>query len=860
MLSTAIESVNMPLSASTKPGDQLGPYEILAPIGEGGMGAVWKARDTRLDRIVAIKVASVGFSERFEREARSVAAFNHPNICQLYDVGPNYLVMELVDGEPLKGPLAVDKAVEYAKQILDALDAAHKKGIIHRDLKPANIMVSKQGIKLLDFGLAKHAGPLKETDATMVAGITGQDTIVGTLQYMSPEQLQNQPADARCDLFAFGCVLYEMISGKRAFSGDSSASLIGAILHREPEPLDIDPPLDRVIKRCLAKDPDERFQTARDLKYNLALAMEPSIAASRQAATSSSKLPWIAAAALATALVVSLYFRPAAVEQATTAFHIESPENEHFHHAAISPNGKNLVIEVDPSDGTDRTYFALRPMDSPLLKRLPQTEGARNPFWSPDSRFVGFSQKNKLKKIDIASGTITLIGEFPGTGSTSRGAWNPDGAIVSAQGAAVYRIMASGGPFAKLPTQSGETRRHPFWLPDGKRYVYFVNGRGLLLGSVDSDKSELVVEAESGGRFVPSKPGSSHGHLLYIRDNALMARPFNASKVQSTGEPIQIANPVYNAMGNSAMAFSVSENGVLAYRGSSIETGLRQYTMGGEVTDLAANCRCQEVAVSPDGKQLALTVGEGNRDVWLRDIQRGVQTRFTFEVGTVGAPVWSPDSNRLAFSAKRGDKEGIFQKRANGASGEEILLASNQSARANDWSPDGRFMVYSTVDAETGSDLWLLPLSGDAKPIPYLQTKFNENHAQISPDGRFLAYESNESGSTEVYVRTFPDPAGGKWKISTQYGGRPRWSKSGREIYFMGISRQLNIAEVKTGTALEVVKTRMPFILPASTYTVGRNLNFSYAVLDGKSVVGITEVGDGTWPVTVVLNWLAPVK
>ena len=850
----------MPLSGSTKPGDHLGPYEILAPIGEGGMGAVWKARDTRLDRTVAIKVANVGFSERFEREARSVAAFNHPNICQLYDVGPNYLVMELVDGEPLKGPLQADKAVEYAKQILDALDAAHKKGIIHRDLKPANIMVSKQGIKLLDFGLAKQAGPLTETDATIAAGITGQNQIVGTLQYMSPEQLQNQPADARCDLFAFGCVLYEMLSGKRAFAGDSAASLIGAILHREPEPLDIAPPLDRVIKRCLAKDPDDRFQTARDLKYNLALAMELSPAATGQAAKRRSRMPWIATAALAAVLAGLLYFRAPDVEKVAAAFQIEAPESEHFHYAAISPNGKNFVIEVDPSDGTDRTYLVLRPMDSPLLRPLLQTEGAKNPFWSPDSRFVAFSQKNKLKKIDIASGTITLIGEFPGTGSTSRGAWNPDGVIIISQVAVTYRIMASGGPFAKLPTESGEIRRFLSWLIDGKRYVYFVIGRGLLLGSVDSEKSELIVEAESGGRFVPSKPGSSHGHLLYIRNNALMARPFNASKVQSTGEPIQIANPVYNATGNSSMAFSVSENGVLAYRGGSIETGLRQYTMGGEVTDLAANCRCQEVAVSPDGKQLALTVGEGNRDVWLRDIQRGVQTRFTFEVGTVGAPVWSPDSNRLAFSAKRGDKEGIFQKRANGASGEEILLASNQSARANDWSPDGRFMVYSTVDAETGSDLWLLPLSGDAKPIPYLQTKFNENHAQISPDGRFLAYESNESGSTEVYVRTFPDPAGGKWKISTQYGGRPRWSKSGREIYFMGISRQLNIAEVKTGTALEVVKTRMPFILPASTYTVGRNLNFSYAVLDGKSVVGITEVGDGTWPVTVVLNWLAPVK
>ncbi len=849
----------MPLSASTKPGDHLGPYEIIAPIGEGGMGAVWKARDTRLDRTVAVKVASVGFSERFEREARSVAAFNHPNICQLYDVGPNYLVMELVDGEPLKGPLPVEKAVEYAKQILDALDAAHKKGIIHRDLKPANIMVSKQGIKLLDFGLAKQAGPLTQTDATVIAGITGQNQIVGTLQYMSPEQLQNQPADARSDLFAFGCVLYEMLSGKRAFSGDSAASLIGAILHREPEPLDIAPPLDRVIKRCLAKDPDDRFQTARDLKYNLALAMEPNPVATGHSKRSS-RMPWIATAALATVLAGLLYFRPPAVEPFAAAFQIEAPESEHFHHAAISPNGKNFVIEVDPTDGTDRTYLVLRPMDSPLLRPLPQTEGARSPIWSPDSRFVAFTQKNKLKKIDIASGTITLIGEFPGTGSPWRGAWNPDGAIIISQMAAVYQIMASGGPFAKLPTQSGETRRNPFWLPDGKRYVYFVIGRGLLLGSVDSEKSELIVEAESGGRFVPSKPGSSHGHLLYIRSNALMARPFNASKVQSTGEPIQIANPIVNATGSSSMVFSVSENGVLAYRGGSIEAGLRRYTLGGEVKDLAANCRCLEVAASPDGKQLALTVGEGNRDVWLRDIQRGVQTRFTFETGTDGAPVWSPDSTWLAFSAKRGDKEGIFKKRANGTSGEEMLLASTQRARANDWSPDGRFLVYSTVDRENGSDLWLLPLHGDAKPIPYLQTRFNENHAQISPDGRFLAYESNESGAAEVYVRTFPDPAGGKWRISTQYGGRPRWSKSGREIYFTGLSRQLNIVEVKTAPTLEVIKTRMPFLLPTLSYTVGQNMNFSYSVLDGTSVVGITEVGDGRWPVTVVLNWLSAVK
>jgi predicted Ser/Thr protein kinase len=487
------------------PGTSLGPYEIVALIGAGGMGEVYKARDPRLDRTVAIKIASEGFTERFEREARAVAAFNHPHICQLYDIGPNYLVMELVDGEPVKGPMPVEKAIACANQILDALAAAHRKGIIHRDLKPANILLTKQGIKLLDFGLAKREGPIQKIgDETVTAALTGKNQIVGTLQYMAPEQLQNQDADARSDLFAFGCVLYEMLSGKRAFAGESAASVIGAILHREPEPLALAPPVDRVIRRCLAKDPDDRFQSARDLQYNLALAMEANPRAA-PAVARHSRLPWIAAALLGLTAVAASWalWRSVPEPAASIRMSDELPAGYELVNPAfgsrmfaVSPDGGRLAVSLRGPD--HRTQIQTRLLRESNWKPLEGSEGGMFPFFSPDGAWIGFVGDNKLKKLPIAGGTPTEIG--PQTNNGFRGAsWAGDGTIFySVVSEGLRRIPASGGPFQHPGKGSDPVRGYwPQVLPGGKSVLltepaFNIDGANIFVLTLDTGELKTV--------------------------------------------------------------------------------------------------------------------------------------------------------------------------------------------------------------------------------------------------------------------------------------------------------------------------------------------------------------------------------
>jgi eukaryotic-like serine/threonine-protein kinase len=514
----------MPLS----PGDKLGPYEIVAPIGKGGMGEVFRARDPRLKRDVAIKVSAAQFSERFEREAQAIAALNHPNICQLYDVGPNYLVMEFVEGAPLKGPLSLERSVEYAGQILDALDAAHKKGITHRDLKPANILVTRQGIKLLDFGLAKQAGPVRETDSTVTQRLTGQGQILGTLQYMSPEQLQGREVDARSDLFSFGCVLYEMLTGKRAFEGASSASVIAAILEREPAPLNLSPPLERVIKKSLAKDPEERFQTARDLKtaLNWAVESQPEGVVVRPG----NRWLWVAVAAVlvlgAGAFFVARSSRSPAATGDVVSFAIYPPEKTTFSAAlnttvvvpqfALSPDGRTIVFVAEAAGA--RPMLWVRSMEQVSARTLAGTEDAVHPFWSPDNRWIGFFSEGKLKKIPAGGGAAQVIAQ---TASDFRGgAWGPDDTILFASGTGpLYRVTSAGGPNTPATFVAQNSYRFPQFLPDGRHFLHLAlssEKSGVYAASLDDKNTKLLVRTNTNGVYAPP------GYLLLVDGDTLL--------------------------------------------------------------------------------------------------------------------------------------------------------------------------------------------------------------------------------------------------------------------------------------------------------------------------------------------------
>jgi serine/threonine protein kinase len=558
-------------------GDRLGPYEIVSSIGKGGMGEVWKARDTRLDRIVAIKTSAAAFSERFEREARAVAALNHPNICTLHDVGPNYLVMEYVEGTPLKGPLSSEESMEYGGQILEALDVAHRKGIIHRDLKPANVLVTKQGIKLLDFGLAKQAKVLREGDATVTQALTQEGQIVGTLQYMSPEQVQGKDTDARSDLFAFGCVLYEMLTGKRAFEGENAASVIAAILEREPAPTSARPPLERVVRRALAKDPDQRFQTARDLKAALMWATEQP--ASSTAVKPSRRWPWVAAAALAIGALVGWsvghFQRPSAHESALR-LPLSPPEGGRFLFGtnggglAISPDGRTTAY-VASSNGS--TGLWLRPFDVTAARLVEGTAGAAFPFWSPDDRSVAFFAAGKLQRVEVSGGIpVTICEVAVGRG----GAWGSDGSIVfGTLGSGLFQVAASGGAATPLTTPDigrGEvSHRWPQMLPTG-RFLYWVESyvpenTGVYAASLAKPGARAHVLATPTNALYATA-GDGKSYLLWLYRGVLAAREFNPATLQFAGEPRTVADSVAGIGSSGQMNVAVSAGGLLLYSGS----------------------------------------------------------------------------------------------------------------------------------------------------------------------------------------------------------------------------------------------------------------------------------------------------
>ena len=893
-------------------GTRLGPYEILAPLGAGGMGEVYRARDTRLDRTVAIKVllsdvsASPEARQRFEREAKTISQLSHPHICALYDVGSyegiEYLVMEYLEGETLsdrlaRGPLPLEQTLRHGIEIADALDKAHRQGIVHRDLKPGNVMLTKSGVKLLDFGLAKlrqgESQPLASrlsALATQGTPLTAEGTILGTLQYMAPEQLEGREADARTDIFAFGAVLYEMATGRRAFAGKSQASLIAAILEHEPEPISgvqpmTPPALDRVVKTCLAKDPEERWQTAHDIGVQLRWILEarsqtdvaapPGAAAARW--KNRERAAWIVSGLLLLALVGSLaaLFRIGRREPATapaTRFAILPPGKSTFtapgesasSQPALSPDGRSLAFVAYAGGGQHLIW--VRPLDSLAAQPLAGTEDSSYPFWSPDGKSLGFFAHGKLKRIAVSGGPPqTLCDASAGRGA----AWSRDGVIIftPTQAEALYRIPAGGGAVTPVTTldssREESSHRWPSFLPDGRRFLYWTRSRraannGIRVGSLDSKDVTSLLPADGMAAYV--RPG----HLLFVRQGALLAQPFDPRSLKLEGESLRVAEPLGYGNPPGYATFSVADSGVLAYvPGVSPNRELVWFDRSGkELGSVGEPWIYISPALSPDEKRVAVGVRDpraASADIWLVDLARGIRSRFTFDPANETTARWSPDGSRVVFSSNRAGFTDFYEKSSSGAGEEKPVFRSDQDKFLTDWSQDGRFLAYHTPSPKTGWDVWVLPLSGDRKPIPFVQTEFSEAQGQFSPDGKWLAYASDESGIFEVYVRPFPAP-GGKWQVSTSGGTQPQWRRDGKELFYLSEEGKLAAVEVKSGSTFDASAPRPLFQarFPTASAPFGR----TYTVTaDGQRFL-VTRLmeEDRAIPITVVLNWTADLK
>ena len=899
------------------PGRRLGPYEILSSIGAGGMGEVYRARDTRLDRVVAIKVLPTHLAdrselrERFEREARTIASLNHPHICTLFDIGQqdgiDYLVMEYLEGETLahrlqKGALPLEQVLHYAIEISDALDKAHRKGVTHRDLKPGNIMLTKSGSKLLDFGLAKlkqEAAPANVQLSELPTAsdpLTAKGSIVGTLQYMAPEQLEGKEVDARTDIFAFGAVVYEMATGKRAFEGKSQASLIAAILEREPPAMSslqpmTPPALDRVVKRCLAKDRDDRWQTTRDLEVELKWAAEAGshVGLAPTAATKGFRtFGWrtlilsVGALLLVAAFTgISVWNLKPSLTQPVSRLVVTLPPGQQLAGldngpaVAISPDGTHLAY-VARQGGTQQLY--LRSMDSLEGKAIPGTEGAVDPFFSPDGQWIGFFAGAKLKKISVNGGAALTLGDAAYSGGAS---WGSQGMIAFTPSAisALQQLPETGGTPQPLTHLDGAQRSHrwPDLLPGGKAVLFaagptavtFTNAQ-VAVQSLNTGERRNLIQAGMYPRY------ASSGHLVYAQGGSLMGVPFDSQRLEVTGTAIPVVEGVLQSPVTGAAQYTISATGSLAYVPGGVQAmqlSLVWVSRNGEEQRLAAPGHAYfQPRISPDGRRVAVGITESESQVWLYDLSRDTLTRFTFEGNYNPVPVWTPDGKRITFESNKEGVPNLFWQLADGSGGLERLNTSENIQIPCSWSPDGKLLAFMGVNSTTGLDIWVLrmgdtaPGSGQVpsatsgqvrKAQPFLQTPFNEGAADFSPDGRWLAYISDESGRYEVYVQPYPGP-GGKWQISTEGGTEPAWNRNGRELFYRSGDKMMAV-EVTTQPAFAAGKPRMLF---EGRYQPSPVQSTNYDVSpDGQRFLMLkpTEQAAPT-QINVVLNWFEELK
>jgi serine/threonine protein kinase len=887
-------------------GSRLGPYEILSAIGAGGMGEVYRARDTRLDRTVALKVLPPHLAgrselrERFEREARTIAGLNHPHICVLHDIGQqegiNFLVMEYLEGETLaqrllRGALPLEQVLQYAVEIADALDKAHRNGVTHRDLKPGNIMITRMGIKLLDFGLAKwkHVSasansPLSElstADATADVPLTAHGTILGTLQYMAPEQLEGNDVDARADIFAFGAVVYEMATGKKAFQGKSSASVISAIMSSDPPPISklqpmTPPALDRTVKRCLAKNADDRWQSAADLADQLKWISGTNsltvVAAPPPAPIQKTwrwSIGWMAAILIASAAVGIgvLYLKPTSPSaRQVSRFTITLPVGDQLAELqnlviAVSPDGSRLVY-VASHDGVPQLY--LRSMDSLQASPLPGTENATAPFFSPDGQWIGFFADGNLKKISAAGGaTVTLTASRGGFLSA---AWGPDGTILVnglPLGLGITQIPDSGGSPKEVTTvnsKKGEiAHRLPMFLPGGKALLFLAT-----TGTPNSSNMQIeAAQIGSGVRRTLGAGGSPayapSGHLIFAQAGVLMAAPFDAGRMEITGSAVPVLEGVMQSATSGLAQYNFSDSGTLAYIPGSLQGAHRLIFVDrkGTETPLEAPARLYGYPrLSPDGRRVAAGF---DGQIWIYDLARQTLSRLTFQGDSLNLnPAWTPDGKHIVFQSSNGGPFNLYLQPADGSGAAERLTNSNDTRQAaSTFSRDGQFLAFTQTNSVTASDIWVMRMS-DHSAQAFLQTPANEGAPQFSPDGHWLAYSSNESGKMEVYVQPYPGP-GGKWQISVSGGAEPVWNPNGRELFFRSGNKMMAV-DVSTQGTFTPGKPRMLFEGPYLQTNVALP-NYSVSP-DGERFLMTkdTEPDRAKTQINVVLNWFEEVK
>jgi serine/threonine protein kinase/dipeptidyl aminopeptidase/acylaminoacyl peptidase len=887
----------MPLATGTR----LGPYEILAPIGAGGMGEVYRARDTKLDRDVAIKVLPSALAQdperlaRFEREAKVLASLNHPNVAHLYGLeesnGIRALAMELVPGNTLGGPLPLETALNYARQIADALETAHEKGITHRDLKPANIMITPEGVvKVLDFGLAsvpsREAGsdpsisPANSPTMTMAATQAGM--IMGTAGYMSPEQAAGKVVDKRSDIWSFGVVLWEMLSGTRLFDGETISHTLADVLRAPIDfanlPATTPAAIRELLERCLDRDPRKRLRDIGEARIAITKYLANPTTGTELPPIEgriASKWPWItsAVAALAMAAAAGLalvHFRETPPAEPVLHLSVPLPKDGLPGFLSLSPDGSRLVVAMSAQG---KTELWLRALDSSQLQLLPGTNDPRWPFWSADGKSIGFFEDGKLKMIPASGGPPqTLCG---GTGTGASGSWNRDGVILfstSGIGDPLERVNAPGGACTQVTKpEAGITQRFPEFLPDGKHFVYSVQGgdeakRGLFLAAMDDPTPRRLLADNSGAIFAPSTTGKSNGYLLFIRGEVLMAQPFNGDTLQLAGDMFPIATDVSLNL-NAGIAASVSAKGTLVYESNPGHSRFQLTWMDRSGKDLGKIGTVQDqraVALSPDGKSVATV--RTDQGIWLDDLERGGETRFTSPELPGRPPVWSPDGKWIAF----GSGNGLYLKDAGGGLKEELLLENGNEMPPSDWSRDGRYLVYTENDAKGHGYIWFLenPLSksGERKPVKFQATGAMETQGQLSPDGRWLAYVSNESGLGEIYVRPFPSGPG-RWKVSAGRapGFQPRWRRDGKELFHLeqdGTLNRLMAVSIRPGPQADF-QTGAPQLLFEfrAIGTVPSRNQFLYSPSpDGQRFLVNVQASDAEPTLNVITNWEAGLK